>query len=1182
MKKKLLLGFFFILFSAIVSAQVLTEQSLGGAPTVVSTTQGGLYGKIYFMLPKKDTLNNAAVRYVGAMTIRPQDTLLSLYPPIYMSNGHFWNKITSNGTGQGIDSITVSLDSLLYQAYNTGNQIFTFSTLLQPVKAGANFYFTRSTTGDTLILNSVTGGAANGLVSVGGLVLADSVLYVQHDVVWKINNLLYTRTTDTFYVIPSADSGYYRKDLIYIDSADGSFNYVQGVQDTVVAFPPVTPNGGIILTIVDVFGPTISQPVPFIVSGYWTTTGNLGTNGAVNYVGTSDSVDFNLSTKGITRIKVKANGDITLPEYITGHTGSAIGNLQVDATGKVIVGSTSGAGWSLTGNAGTDQEANFLGTTDAQGLTFKLNNYFAGRIEYGFLSNVSLGLSAFLNNSSGELSLAFGPEALKVNSTGNRNISLGGYSLWKNTIGNYNIAIGPGSLGYNVDGERSIGIGTNAGAYNNASKTISIGYLAGNNLATQFRSIYIGDSTGSLTGTGFNEVAIGDSVQGHGDNTFTIGNYHNDSTFLGGYEDNRVVEVPDYALGITVGGKIVKFAIGGGADGNGIYSGSGSLSSSTTVDLDGSYFSFSNGANNEFVLDPGRDTSIWQHITSAGQLSYIKLGDDNGTTGSVLLRGADPSNGTAGDLTVQGAGGITMTATSTTDNRYHAFNVLANGTQETIINTNTGSVYSEASVISVTDHPGKQISAQGASDLSVFEVSDTAINISTPIFRINGEIINNADSTDTPANIVTIEPVTNILKRAALPVSQTYTATAPIILTGSAFGADTSKASGSLATYTDVKRDRDSLGNLIATNTSALALKVNISDTTAMLAGYNTQINKNTDSITAHNLRIGSNTTNIALKANIVSPTFTGTVTIPTPFTLGSTSVTTTGAQLNYLNAATGTTGTTSTNLVYSTSPTLTTPNIGAATATSINKVTITQPATSATLTILNGKTLTANNSLTLAGTDATTMTFPTTTATIARTDAAQTFTGNQTFSNTVVANGGLNLLGGTTTIFAGNTNNVTSLTIASSNPNTNSTGSNTYLKINPSWNESSTAAATDLLISRIETGLGSGTQRIISAAVGATEQWGVDNKGKMNIVSGSNKSVGTATLVSGTVTVSNTSVTASSLIFFSYKTPSGTLASGLQQGTIVAATSFVINSLTTAGAVNTADNSTVNWWIIN
>lgn len=92
-------------------------------------------------------------------------------------------------------------------------------------------------------------------------------------------------------------------------------------------------------------------------------------------------------------------------------------------------------------------------------------------------------------------------------------------------------------------------------------------------------------------------------------------------------------------------------------------------------------------------------------------------------------------------------------------------------------------------------------------------------------------------------------------------------------------------------------------------------------------------------------------------------------------------------------------------NVVRATSPTLVTPTLGAATATSINKVTITAPATSATLTIANGKTLTASNSLTFAGTDGTTLTFPSTSATIARTDAAQSFTGAQTFNNGGVFN---------------------------------------------------------------------------------------------------------------------------------------------------------------------------------
>ena len=80
------------------------------------------------------------------------------------------------------------------------------------------------------------------------------------------------------------------------------------------------------------------------------------------------------------------------------------------------------------------------------------------------------------------------------------------------------------------------------------------------------------------------------------------------------------------------------------------------------------------------------------------------------------------------------------------------------------------------------------------------------------------------------------------------------------------------------------------------------------------------------------------------------------------------------------------------------TSPTLTTPALGVATATSINKVAITAPATSATLTIADGKTLTASNTLTLAGTDGTTMTFPGTSSTVMTLASTDAITGVKTF----------------------------------------------------------------------------------------------------------------------------------------------------------------------------------------
>jgi len=76
-------------------------------------------------------------------------------------------------------------------------------------------------------------------------------------------------------------------------------------------------------------------------------------------------------------------------------------------------------------------------------------------------------------------------------------------------------------------------------------------------------------------------------------------------------------------------------------------------------------------------------------------------------------------------------------------------------------------------------------------------------------------------------------------------------------------------------------------------------------------------------------------------------------------------------------NGGTGVTASTGTvAVVLSTSPTLVTPILGVATATSINKLAITAPAAGATLTIADGKTFTSSNTLTLTGTDGASVAF--------------------------------------------------------------------------------------------------------------------------------------------------------------------------------------------------------------
>lgn len=91
-------------------------------------------------------------------------------------------------------------------------------------------------------------------------------------------------------------------------------------------------------------------------------------------------------------------------------------------------------------------------------------------------------------------------------------------------------------------------------------------------------------------------------------------------------------------------------------------------------------------------------------------------------------------------------------------------------------------------------------------------------------------------------------------------------------------------------------------------------------------------------------------------------------------------------------------------NVVRVTSPTLATPDIGVATATSVNKVTITAPTTSATLTLVTGSSLITVGAyaVTLTSTGTTGITLPTT-GTLTTLAGTETFT-NKTLTTPIIA----------------------------------------------------------------------------------------------------------------------------------------------------------------------------------
>ena len=88
----------------------------------------------------------------------------------------------------------------------------------------------------------------------------------------------------------------------------------------------------------------------------------------------------------------------------------------------------------------------------------------------------------------------------------------------------------------------------------------------------------------------------------------------------------------------------------------------------------------------------------------------------------------------------------------------------------------------------------------------------------------------------------------------------------------------------------------------------------------------------------------------------------------------------------------------------------------------------------------------------------------------------------------------------------------------------------------------------------------------------------------KVLVTEAVNKSVGTATLNNGTITVANTSITTNSRIFLSREAINGSTALGMLTYTKIANTSFTINSVQTStpASLETGDDSIVSYFIIN
>lgn len=181
--------------------------------------------------------------------------------------------------------------------------------------------------------------------------------------------------------------------------------------------------------------------------------------------------------------------------------------------------------WMLTGNAGTTDVANFLGTTDNVPLNIRVNNQQSGRIDgtlantyWGFRSgfnittgndNTGIGASALFTNTTGYNNTAVGSNALQSNTTGHHNSALGRMALLSNLTGYNNTAAGITSLFSNTTGYDNTAIGTGA-MYNNSTgywNTVMGAYALQRNSAGSMNTA-IGNSAAYQV-EGNNNTAIG-------------------------------------------------------------------------------------------------------------------------------------------------------------------------------------------------------------------------------------------------------------------------------------------------------------------------------------------------------------------------------------------------------------------------------------------------------------------------------------------------------------------------------------------------------------------------------------------------------------------------------------------------------------------------------------------------
>ncbi len=191
-------------------------------------------------------------------------------------------------------------------------------------------------------------------------------------------------------------------------------------------------------------------------------------------------------------------------------TDDSTGFWYWNSTGWVMLpGQTSSVFWNNSGNAGTSASTHFIGTTDSAGLSFRINNYPAGKLDIDY-KNTAFGLLSGSNTITGYYNTFLGYQTGTAITNASNNVGIGWMALFKTTTGGFNVAIGPNCLQNNVTGIDNTAVGNTALYANVGSQNSAFGSHSLNN-----NSSGIGNSAFGYNALYSNTTASSNSAFGH-------------------------------------------------------------------------------------------------------------------------------------------------------------------------------------------------------------------------------------------------------------------------------------------------------------------------------------------------------------------------------------------------------------------------------------------------------------------------------------------------------------------------------------------------------------------------------------------------------------------------------------------------------------------------------------------